>query len=75
MKNLSFGIDEENNVAKKCHQIHVGKENVFCPPLKAHSANIKKAHSAILSSSMMRVKLLKQLKTEKIEPMVKYLKS
>ena len=34
MKNLEFGIDEEKNEAKKCCQIHIGKENVFCPPLK-----------------------------------------
>ena len=42
MKNLEFGIDEETNIAKKCRQMHVGKQNSFCPPLKAHKAKIMK---------------------------------
>ena len=42
MKNLEFGVDNEKNEAKKCRQIHICKENTFCPPLKAHQANIPK---------------------------------
>ena len=42
MNNLEFGIDEKKNEAKKCRQLHIGKQNEFCPPLKAHEANIKK---------------------------------
>ena len=44
LKNLEFAIDEEKNEAKKCRHIHVGKENTFCPTLKAHNANIKKVN-------------------------------
>ena len=42
MKNLKFGLNK-NGKASKCHHIHVGKSNLFCPDLKAHEKNIMEA--------------------------------
>ena len=41
-KNLTFGINKSENLAKKCRQIHTGYENKYCPTLKANYANIPK---------------------------------
>ena len=41
MKNLKFGVNKDGK-ASKCHHIHVGKENKFCPDLKAHGVIIDK---------------------------------
>ena len=41
MKNLKFGINAKNK-ASKCHHIHIGKPNKYCPTLKAHDINIEK---------------------------------
>ena len=30
------------NKASKCHHIHIGKSNNYCPTLKAHNINIEK---------------------------------
>ena len=65
LKNLEFAIDEEKNEAKKCRHIHVGKENTFCPQLKAHNANIKKVNEEkyvgdIISSDGKLTKTIQQ---------------
>ena len=41
-KNLTFGIDKEKGIAKKCRHIHVGSANQFCPNLKADYASMPK---------------------------------
>ena len=41
MKNLKFGLNKDGK-ASKCHHIHVGKPNQFCPNLKAHDVIIDK---------------------------------
>lgn len=41
MKNPKFGLNK-NGKASKCHHIHVGKPNPFCPDLKAHNVTIDK---------------------------------
>ena len=43
-KNLTFGIDKEKDMAKKCRHIHAGKANQFCPNLKANNATIPKVN-------------------------------
>ena len=37
MKNLNLNKD-------KCHQIHIGKQNEYCPSLKAHEYEMKKVN-------------------------------
>ena len=76
LKNLEFGIDNEKSVAKKCRQVHVGKQNDFCPNLKAHEYLIPKVNNVIhlgdvISSNGKMTETIKQRKTK---PKPKYLK-
>ena len=39
MKKLEFHTPDKNGKSK-CHKMHIGKENLFCPDLKVHGTKM-----------------------------------
>ena len=60
---------------QKCHKIHIGKKNKFCPNLKAHDENMKEVHEEryigdIISSDLKNRKNIKARTSRSVGNMI-----
>ena len=55
LKKLEFHIpNQENKKKSKCHSLHVGKPNQFCPGMKVHGHSAERVNEALYLGDIIR---------------------